>query len=101
MHKRAPDISEAAERVQAPRIAQLEALDATIRECTRCPLHESRKLAVPGEGRSNARVMIIGEAPGRQEDETGRPFIGSAGRYLDHGLEGAGLDRGGFLIIVT
>jgi DNA polymerase len=42
--------------------------------------------------------MIIGEAPGKEEDETGKPFVGSAGRYLDHVLEGTGLDREDFFI---
>jgi DNA polymerase len=45
--------------------------------------------------------MIIGEAPGKDEDETGKPFVGSAGRYLDHVLEGTGLDRGDFFITNT
>src|SRR5215207_5268301 len=60
---------------------RLDELAAQIRVCTRCPLHESRTHAVPGDGSYNARVMIIGEAPGREEDESGHPFVGSAGRY--------------------
>jgi uracil-DNA glycosylase family 4 len=76
----------------------LEALAAQIRICTKCPLHESRTLAVPGDGKPSAKVMIIGEAPGREEDESGHPFVGSAGRYLDHVLEGTGLDRDDFFI---
>ena len=80
---------------------RLDELAAQIRVCTRCPLHESRTHAVPGDGKYNARVMIIAEAPGKDEDETGKPFVGSAGRYLDHVLEGTGLDRGDFFITNT
>jgi uracil-DNA glycosylase family 4 len=76
-------------------------LAAQIRVCTRCPLHESRTQAVPGDGKYTARVMIIGEAPGKEEDETGKPFVGSAGRYLDHVLKGTGLDRADFFITNT
>jgi len=61
-------------------------------------LHQSRRLAVPGEGKSNAKVMIIGEGPGKQEDQTGRPFVGNAGRYLDHVLEGTPFTRSDFFI---
>jgi uracil-DNA glycosylase len=48
---------------------------------------------VPGEGKTSAKVMLIGEAPGREEDESGHPFVGAAGRFLDHVLEGAGITR--------
>jgi DNA polymerase len=48
---------------------------------------------VPGEGPATAEVMLVGEAPGRQEDETGRPFVGAAGRFLDRLLTSAGLPR--------
>lgn len=80
---------------------RLDELAAQIRVCTRCPLHESRTRAVPGDGRYTAKVMIIGEAPGKDEDETGKPFVGAAGRHLDHVLEGTGLDRGDFFITNT
>jgi uracil-DNA glycosylase len=79
-------------------VKELEALDAKVRVCTACPLCESRTLAVPGEGKSNAKVMIIGEAPGRNEDLTGRPFVGASGKFLDHVLEGTGFDRSDFFI---
>jgi uracil-DNA glycosylase family 4 len=79
----------------------LEALAEQIRVCPKCPLCESRTLAVPGDGKYSSRVMIIGEAPGKEEDETGKPFVGSAGRYLDHVLEGTGLDRRDFFITNT
>ena len=86
---------------KSKRVRRLEELAAQIRVCTKCPLWESRTNAVPGEGRPDARVMIIAEAPGREEDETGRPFVGAAGRFLDHVLEGTGLDRSDFFITNT
>ncbi|HZV36411.1 MAG TPA: uracil-DNA glycosylase [Verrucomicrobiae bacterium] len=91
-------VESGSDRAQSHRVKQLEKLDAQIRVCTKCPLCESRTLAVPGEGKSTARVMIIGEAPGKQEDESGRPFVGNAGRFLEHVLEGTGLSREDFFI---
>ena len=80
---------------------RLDELAAQIRVCTRCPLHESRTQAVPGDGKYSARVMIVGEAPGKEEDESGKPFVGAAGRYLDKVLEGTGRDRADFFITNT
>jgi uracil-DNA glycosylase family 4 len=80
---------------------RLEELAARIRVCPLCPLCESRTNAVPGDGKLSAQVMIIGEAPGKDEDETGLPFVGAAGRFLDHVFEGTGLDRGDFFITNT
>jgi DNA polymerase len=77
---------------------KIDALARQIRVCTKCPLHQSRTIAVPGDGKPSAPVMIIGEAPGREEDETGHPFVGSAGRFLDRVLDGTGLDRADFFI---
>jgi uracil-DNA glycosylase family 4 len=79
-------------------VQRLAELDAKIRVCVQCPLHKSRTLAVPGEGKATAPVMIIGEAPGRNEDQTGRPFVGSSGKYLDSVLAGTGFDRTDFFI---
>ncbi|EEF58538.1 phage SPO1 DNA polymerase-related protein [Pedosphaera parvula Ellin514] len=79
-------------------VKELESLDSKIRVCTACPLYKSRTLAVPGEGKFNSKVMIIGEAPGRNEDLTGRPFVGSSGKFLDHVLEGSEFDRSDFFI---
>lgn len=73
-------------------------LDAQIQVCLRCPLAQSRTNAVPGSGSPRARCMIIGEAPGKDEDKTGEPFVGSSGRYLDHVLEGSGIERSDFFI---
>jgi len=95
-NEKAPDQPPIAKRRVAG--GMLEELAARIRVCTQCPLCESRTLAVPGEGKPNAAVMIIGEGPGSSEDKTGRPFVGNAGRYLDHVLEGTEFDRSDFFI---
>ncbi len=64
-----------------------------IRTCRACDLHRTRTHPVPGEGPADARVLLIGEAPGAQEDRTGRPFVGAAGRMLARLLRRAGLRR--------
>lgn len=70
---------------------------AEIREevstCKACSLCEGRTNVVFGEGNPHARVMIIGEAPGKNEDLQGKPFVGEAGKFLDELLEVAGLKR--------
>jgi DNA polymerase len=71
----------------------LDELGRLIRSCSRCPLGSLRKNAVPGEGSSNPEVMLIGEAPGAQEDESGKPFVGAAGQYLDKWLDAVHLSR--------
>ncbi len=71
----------------------LESLRREITQCTRCPLSQTRMHAVPGEGPSLPRIMLIGEAPGRNEDEQGKPFCGAAGKKLEMLLGGAGLKR--------
>ncbi len=71
----------------------LETLAALVASCSRCALHRSRKNPVFGEGAANARVVCVGEAPGAREDETGRPFVGRAGRLLDRLLLSIGLPR--------
>ena len=62
-------------------------------DCRRCPLWEPATQVVFGEGSPNARVMMIGEQPGDQEDLAGRPFVGPAGQLLDRAMAEAGLDR--------
>ncbi|HVM20422.1 MAG TPA: uracil-DNA glycosylase [Egibacteraceae bacterium] len=64
-----------------------------VRSCPRCRLAQTRTHAVPGEGNAAARLMLVGEAPGRSEDELGRPFQGMAGRFLNSALAGVGLTR--------
>ena len=73
--------------------ARLGEVHAMIRVCPRCPLARSRTRAVPGEGPARTGVMFIGEAPGAEEDLTGRPFVGMAGRFLNALLAHAGLNR--------
>jgi len=84
---------------KGPAVAQqLERVAQRIRACLKCPLHESRTVAVPGEGVATAKVMIIGEGPGKKEDQVDRPFVGSAGRYLEHVLKGTDFQRSDFFI---
>jgi uracil-DNA glycosylase family 4 len=71
----------------------LKIIAQQINNCTLCPLHQYRILAVPGEGSSDARVMFIGEAPGAEEDRQGRPFVGRAGKILNEALCEAGINR--------
>ncbi len=61
--------------------------------CRKCPLYRTRKNPVPGEGNLNAEIMFVGEAPGRKEDEAGRPFVGMAGKLLTQLLKSIGLKR--------
>ena len=79
----------------------LEQLNEEIRQCQKCPLHQTRQQTVPGEGPSDARLMLVGEAPGANEDATGRPFVGDAGRLLDEFIDNAGLRRSDFFIANT
>jgi uracil-DNA glycosylase family 4 len=68
-------------------------LSLKIRGCTLCKLSRTRKNAVAGEGSCSAKVMLVGEAPGRQEDLEGKPFVGYSGRILDSALSKAGIKR--------
>ncbi|MGZ2455400.1 UdgX family uracil-DNA binding protein [Rhizobium sp. IY2] len=71
----------------------LEALRADAAVCTRCPLHATATQTVFGEGPRDAEVMFVAEQPGDQEDISGRPFVGPAGRLLDQVIAEAGIDR--------
>ncbi len=71
----------------------LDALKALAAGCQRCPLHAQATQMVFGEGPADARLMIVGEQPGDQEDLAGRPFVGPAGAMLDRALSEAGIDR--------
>lgn len=71
----------------------LHELSDEIKTCPKCRLAETRTLAVPGEGNTQARVMFVGEGPGENEDKTGRPFVGAAGQFLNGLLEKAGIAR--------
>ncbi|MDT7858840.1 MAG: type-4 uracil-DNA glycosylase [Candidatus Aenigmarchaeota archaeon] len=72
---------------------ELEKLSLQIKSCDKCPLYKNRKNAVPGEGNWKNRIMIIGEAPGFNEDEQGRPFVGRAGKLLEEFLSSIGKRR--------
>lgn len=61
--------------------------------CSKCVLRKDCKNVVPGEGSADAEVMFIGEAPGKKEDELGRPFVGAAGKFLDEMLSSIKLKR--------
>ncbi len=81
-------------QVELPKAeAPLEDLRREIGECARCKLSKHRKSLVFGEGNPAARVMFIGEAPGREEDLQGRPFVGEAGMLLTKLIEKMGLKR--------
>lgn len=71
----------------------LDSLHDQIRACQLCPLAQTRTLAVPGEGPLHPHIMLIGEAPGKNEDLQGKPFVGAAGKILNALLENAGVKR--------
>jgi DNA polymerase len=72
---------------------ELAAVGQEARGCRACPLWEIGTQTVFGEGAVPAKLIVLGEAPGRQEDQQGRPFVGPAGQLLDQALRQAGLDR--------
>ncbi|MBL8893982.1 MAG: uracil-DNA glycosylase, partial [Rhizobiales bacterium] len=71
----------------------LAELRADAKSCTRCPLYMNATQTVFGEGAAHAKLMLVGEQPGDQEDLTGKPFVGPAGQLLDRALAEAGIDR--------
>ncbi len=77
----------------------LERIAKQVIGCPLCKLAQSRKNAVPGEGRLSAKLMFIGEAPGKNEDDKGKPFVGAAGLILNEALEKAGIQRS--LVFIT
>lgn len=94
-------IQEAAARVpmpEGPTAGTIEALREEARRCTRCDLHCMATQTVFGEGPVNAKVMIVGEQPGDQEDLAGRPFVGPAGKVFNEVVSAAGIDRTQFYI---
>ena len=72
---------------------KLEAIADVVSECRKCPLAESRTQTVPGEGSPTAEIMFVGEGPGRDEDLSGRPFVGRAGKFLDELIESLPMRR--------
>ena len=80
-------------------INDLTGLDQIIKKCKKCNLHKTRQNTVFGEGSPDSDIMIIGEAPGREEDAAGKPFIGRAGKLLNEFLKSIGLNRD--LVFIT
>ena len=71
----------------------LSSLNAALKSCRRCELADCASQSVCGTGPTNARIMLVGEQPGDQEDIAGKPFVGPAGQLLDECLQKAGIDR--------
>ncbi len=82
-----------AQDAAAPAGATIDSVAQKIVSCGRCPLCKTRKNVVPGEGVSNPYVLVVGEGPGADEDEQGRPFVGRAGQLLDKMLAAINLSR--------
>jgi uracil-DNA glycosylase family protein len=76
-----------------PARPNLESLREAARACRGCPLYKNATQTVFGQGRPSARIVLVGEQPGHEEDRQGTPFVGPAGRVLDEGLRAAGIDR--------
>jgi DNA polymerase len=91
MGKPAPIVKSAAALI--PPEATLQKLRQIAARCTACDLYKRGTQTVFGEGAPDARVVLVGEQPGHEEDLTARPFVGPAGRLLDRALAEAGIDR--------
>ena len=78
---------------QQSKQAQLDALNKKMSACSDCVLRAQCSRVVPGEGNAEAEIMFIGEAPGKKEDETGHPFVGAAGKFLNEMLATIKLKR--------
>ena len=74
-------------------MTRLENVQEQVRGCQKCELCKTRTNAVPGKGNFNAKLLFVGEAPGRSEDKHGEPFVGATGKKLSIALEHAGLSR--------
>lgn len=78
---------------EAQNISSLEQLKVLVENCKLCELHKTRKNTVFGDGSDRSKLVIIGEAPGAEEDKTGLPFVGRSGKLLTKMLEAIGLSR--------
>jgi len=87
------DSQDMVDKANLPMTKELEIIHSQILACTKCELHEGRKNAVPGEGPADAKIVFLGEGPGQNEDEQGKPFVGAAGKLLTELLESIGLSR--------
>jgi len=72
---------------------KLDRLNEQIKNCRKCRLWQGAKNAVPGEGPVYAKLMLVGQNPGAEEDKTGRPFVGRAGKFLNKVLAKNGINR--------
>jgi DNA polymerase len=90
---RSRNISERNARDFIPERPTLPLLKTAIHDCLGCDLYLNATQAVFGEGPATASILLVGEQPGDQEDQIGRPFVGPAGRVLDRALGDAGIDR--------
>lgn len=84
-------IEDRTSQIPSASLAQLDADYVSV--CTRCPLHKTRHRTVFGEGDPHATILFVGEGPGADEDEQGRPFVGRAGQLLDKQIAAMGLER--------
>lgn len=95
--RKRPDISNdtppTSEIASVPEFTDLAGLSRFLDGCTNCRLSEQRRSVVVGEGAEDARVMFVGEGPGAEEDRTGRPFVGQAGKLLDRMILAMGFER--------
>ena len=82
-------------------ISKLDAVRKNVIECTKCELNKTRTNSVPGKGNFHSDVIFVGEAPGRNEDLKGEPFVGVAGKKLSLALENAGISRDDIYITNT
>jgi len=89
----APPAAAAFPEPDAAVAARWEALRSEVQKCTRCPLHLTRTQGVLGVGPKRSDWLVVGEAPGAEEDRRGEPFVGAAGQLLDAMLRAIGLDR--------
>jgi DNA polymerase len=93
-HSEADEAALSMARAVQDALARLPAAGEGAAACRRCELWRNATQAVSGEGPSNARIMLVGEQPGDEEDLRGKPFVGPAGKVLDQALDAAGLIRG-------
>lgn len=93
LRSRAPEVDGAATEIDGAGTAGWEELAGQVSACTLCDLHKSRTRTVFGVGRRDAELLIIGEAPGADEDRQGEPFVGRAGQLLNAMLRAIGLAR--------
>jgi len=71
----------------------LHTLENQVSRCQRCPLYKKAHKGVPGEGNPKARIFLVGQAPGTEEDRSGKPFAGRSGKFLSEQLAKLGIDR--------